>query len=81
MSPFEEVFGEGANTSDENLSDLIAVIRDRFEKPINHYIPESSMASSPGCILYAIFKLLENDLQQNKEFKSYEEIHFWTKES
>lgn len=80
MSPFEEVFGEGSNTNDENLSDLIAVIRDRFEKPINHYISESSMASSAGCILYAVYKLLENDLQ-NKEFKSYEEIHFGTKES
>ena len=46
---------------DDDLPAYIAIIRDNFEKEINHYIPESSMGSSPSCVLYAIYKLLEND--------------------
>ena len=75
MSPFEEIFGVGSNMKDDDLPAYIAIIRDNFEKEINHYIPESSMGSSPSCVLYAIYKLLENDLQK-KDFKSYEEIKF-----
>ena len=75
MSPFEEIFGVGSNMRDDYLPAYIAIIRDKFDKEINHYIPKSSMVSSPSCVLYAIYKLLENDLQK-KEFKSYEEINF-----
>ena len=70
MSPFEEVFGKGSH--DSELSSLVATIRDKFDDKINHYIPDSSMMSSPDCILYAVYKLLENDLKE-KEYLSYEE--------
>lgn len=70
LSEFEEVFGEGSH--DMECSTLIAIIRDEFGDKINHYISESSMMSSPECVLYAIFKLLENDLKE-KEYLSYEE--------
>lgn len=70
MSPFEEVFGKGSH--DSELSSLVATIRDDFDDKINHYIPDSSMMSSPECILYAVYKLLENDLKE-KEYLSYEE--------
>ena len=75
MSPFEEIFGVGSSIKDDDLLTYIAIIRDKFDKEINHYIPEPSMVSSPSCVLYAIYKLLENDLQK-KDFKSYEEIEF-----
>ena len=71
LSEFEEVFGEGSR--DMECSALVAIIRDEFEDKINHYIPESSMMSSPECVLYAIFKLLENDLKQ-REYLGYEEF-------
>ena len=70
MSPFEEVFGEGSH--DSELSSLVATIRDKFDDKINHYIPDSSMMSSPAWVLYAVYKLLENDLKE-KEYLSYEE--------
>ena len=70
MSPFEEVFGESSH--DSELSSLVATIRDKFDDKINHYIPDSSMMSSPECVLYAVYKLLENDLKE-KEYLSYEE--------
>ncbi len=72
LSPFEEVFGEGSHDMQSNT--LIAHIRDKFEDKINHYIPESSLMSSHECVLYAIYKLLENDLKE-KEFISYEQQH------
>ena len=70
MSPFEEVFGKSSHNSE--VSSLIATIRDKFDDKINHYIPDSSMMSSPACVLYAVYKLLENDLKE-KEYLSYEE--------
>ena len=70
MSPFEEVFGRGSH--DSELSNLVATIRDKFDDKINYYIPDSSMMSSPECVLYAVYKLLENDLKE-KEYLSYEE--------
>ena len=70
MSPFEEVFGKGSH--DSELSSLVATIRDKFDDKINHYIPEGSMMSSPECVLYSVYKLLENDLKE-KEYLSYEE--------
>ena len=70
MSPFEEVFGKDSQSND--LGSLIATIRDDFNDKINHYIPLNSMMSSPECVLYAVYKLLENDLKE-KEYLSYEE--------
>jgi hypothetical protein len=67
MSPFEEVFGE-----EEDLENLIATIRDTFDDKINSKIPASSIMSSPKCVLYAIFKLLDEDLE-DKEYRSWEE--------
>ena len=76
MSPFEEVFGINTNIGDKNddLSSLIATIRDKFSKEINHYIPYPSMGSSPSCVLFAVYKLLENDLKE-KDYISFECEH------
>ena len=75
MSEFEDVFGIDTINDEYSLDDLIAKIRDRFGDKINHYIPESSLASSPECVLFAIYKLLENDLI-DKEYISFEEINY-----
>jgi|GEM_PF-4962398 len=72
MSEFEEVFGENPIGDEIPLDELIVTIRDKFPEMINHYIPVSSMASSPECVLFAIYKLLENDIK-NKKFTSYED--------
>ena len=66
-SEFSKIFGES-----EDLSSCIATIRDAFPEQVNHYIPMSSMASSPSCVLFAIYKLLQNDLV-DKEYTSWED--------
>lgn len=68
MSEFEEIFGE---VDPNDLSGLIAIIRDNFDKEINHYIPIESMGSGPACVLFAIFQLLKNDLK-DKEYLPFE---------
>ena len=73
MSGFQEVFNIDTINDDYDLSDLVAVIRDKFKDKLNHYIPESSIMSSPECCLFAIYRLLENDLK-DKKYISYEEI-------
>lgn len=72
LSEFEQIFGPNPIGNEIPLDSLIATIRNKFSTQINSYIPVSSMASSPNCVLFAIYKLLENDLK-NKEFKSYDD--------
>lgn len=71
MSPFEEVFGLNPLGNEIPLKDSLATIRDKFTKEINSKIPQSSMMSSPACVMYAIYKLLEEDLEK-KEYPSWE---------
>lgn len=71
MSPFEEVFGYNPIGNEIPLDKLIAITRDKFYDKINSKIPESSMMSSPACVMYALYKLLEEDLE-SKEYQSWE---------
>lgn len=76
MSEFEDVFGINPISDDYDLSDLVAVIRDKFSDKLNHYIPESSIVSSPDCCLFAIYRLLENDLV-DKNYISFDERSYY----
>jgi len=54
MSEFEKVFGET-----DDLTDMIATIRDDFSDNLLEHIPESSLFSSPECVVYAIYITLQ----------------------
>jgi len=62
FSDFEKVFG-----NNEDLVTMIAQIRDNFTEEIIKYIPESSAGSSPECVLYALYKILEDRLSSQKK--------------
>ena len=71
LSNFEKVFGINSSIdSDDDLSNLIAIIRDKFPDLITSKIPESSAASSPSCVLYAVHELLDdlNKIKYNSVF-------------
>jgi len=61
-SEFEKVFG-----TNEELNSMIAQIRDNFTEEIIKYIPESSAYSSPECVLFALYKILEDRTSSPKE--------------
>ena len=61
-SEFEKVFG-----NNEELDLMIAQIRDSFTEEITKYIPESSAYSSPECVLFALYKSIEDKLSTSKE--------------
>lgn len=71
MSPFEEVFGRLPHsfpTSEEyedDLSYFIAKIRDDHLELLKKYNEWSSIMSDPTCVLYAIYKALD-ELQQKE---------------
>ena len=54
MSEFEKVFGDT-----DDLTDMIAILRDDFSDNLLEYIPESSLYSSPECVMYAIYMSLQ----------------------
>lgn len=58
---FEEVFGDF-----NELEDMLVVSRDDFEEEILKYIPLSSAAASPECVLFAMYKSIEDKLRTNK---------------
>jgi hypothetical protein len=62
FSEFEKIFG-----NNEDLDTMLAQIRDYFPNEITKYIPESSASSSPECVLYALYKSIENKLLSPKE--------------
>ena len=57
MSKFEKIFGEGS--SNWETDKLIAKIRNDFLDEITKHIPLSSAMSDPHCVLFAIYKILE----------------------
>lgn len=49
------------------LEDMIAVSRDDFKNEILKYIPLSSAAASPECVLFAMYKSIEDKLRKTNE--------------
>ena len=66
MSPFEEIFGKLPHSFPTNeelhddLVDFIAKIRDDHLELLKQYNEWSSLMSDPSCVLYAIYKALED---------------------
>ena len=62
MSEFEKVFGNLTETYE-----LIAFIRDSDIWNVQDYINDTSAASSPECVLFALYKHLEKTQKQKEE--------------
>lgn len=66
MSPFEEIFGKLPHSfptneeSHDDLVDFIAKIRDDHLELLQQYNEWSSLMSDTSCVLYAIYKALED---------------------
>ena len=60
-SEFEKVFG----TTDK-IMDMIATIRDMPEWDITKYIPAESAIADPECVLFAIYKYIQEGRKINE---------------
>jgi hypothetical protein len=64
MTEFEKVFWEGSLEYD--YPELLAVLRDRYYEEMLKYSSEAELILSPYFVMFAIAKILENNLIINK---------------
>jgi len=68
MSPFEEIFGENSSIAN-NTDELLAICRDDLIKELIKFAPEDSLISSPACVIYAMYKSIENNKKENYDIQ------------
>jgi len=66
QSEFTKIFGK----RDADVFDCIAVIRNKFLSEITEKIDYSSAMSSPECVLFAIYKILEEKSENESKMQN-----------